>query len=141
MIMKKTKFEPINLEQPYMPYQPFIPKMPMVYVDKALEKGMGLPPIKESFISQSEYGAKCMLIGYEYGQKKAKKKYKKRLKRLKAMLEENNNKALGILKTIEKNDITGLSFAFEPTEEEDNDSDRKISTDEEGRSFKQALPL
>lgn len=58
-----------------------IPDMPEVYLQKAIEK-IGLPPIKGSYQSDSDYGAKCMLIGYD----DARKKYKKKIKKLKAQL-------------------------------------------------------
>ena len=40
-------------------------------------------------------------------------------KKLKAELKAANNKPLGILKEIEQGDVRGLSFAFEPLQQED----------------------
>lgn len=75
----------------YQPIEPIhkspeVNKLPPIfecYVNEAIKKGLGLPPSKEVFMTTSDYGAKCMLIGI-----------------------------------LEKNDITGLSFAFEPEEEQ-----------------------
>ena len=108
---KKVKFESIE--------QRTIPTMPEVFTRKAIELGLGLPPLKETFVSSQDYGAKCMLLGYEFAKKKYKKKYKKQIKKLKAELKAANNKPLGILKEIEQGDVSGLSFAFEQVQQEE----------------------
>lgn len=107
---KKPKFEQIT-----------IPTMPEIYKQKAIALGLGLPPFKETFVSSTDYGAKCMLLGYEFAKKKYKKKYKKQIKKLKAELKAANNMPLGVLKAIEENDVKGLSFAFEPLQQEGNE--------------------
>ena len=99
-----------------VPEQENIPIMPAYYVPKAINKGLGLPPTKKPFITNDEYGARCMLLGYDI----AKKKYKKKIKKLKAKLKAREDEPIGILHTIEKNDVRGLSFAFEPAEEAEN---------------------
>ena len=102
------------------PEQIKVPNMPPFFIPKAIKKGLGLPPIKKPFITDDEYGAKCMLFGYDL----AKKKYKKKIKRLQAKLKAREDEPIGILHTIEKNDVRGLSFAFEPPEEsEKNECD------------------
>lgn len=111
----------------YQPIEPIhkspeVNKLPPIfecYVNEAIKKGLGLPPSKEVFMTTSDYGAKCMLIGYEKGRKQTKKKYKKKIKELKAKLKKADKKSIGkLIDTLEKNDITGLSFAFEPEEEQ-----------------------
>lgn len=66
--------------------QVYTPPIPEVYIKRSIDKGLGLPPIKEHFMSVYEYGAKCMLKGYEAGKEDAKKKYKKKIKLLKQEL-------------------------------------------------------
>lgn len=102
-----------------MPEQKQIITMPEVYTKRALKLGLGLPPLKEVFVTNNDYGAKCMLLGYDFAKKKYKKKYKKQLKKLRAELKAANNKPLGVLKAIENNDIKGLSFDFERLQQED----------------------
>ena len=97
-----------------------IPIVPAFYIPKAINKGLGLPPTKQPLMNDDEYGARCMLLGYDL----AKKKYKKKIKKLKAKLKAREDEPIGILHTIEKNDVRGLSFAFEPAEEtEKNECD------------------
>lgn len=96
-----------------------IPIMPAYYVPKAINKGLGLPPTKKPFITNDEYGARCMLLGYDL----AKKKYKKKIKKLQAKLEAREDKPIGIMHTIEKNDVKGSSFIFEAEEVEKNECD------------------
>lgn len=103
----------------YEPDQKEIITMPEIYTKQALELGLGLPPLKEVCITNKDYGAKCMLLGYEFAKKKYKKKYKKQLKKLRDKLKAANNKPLGVLRAIENNDIKGLSFAFEPLQQEE----------------------
>ena len=110
MIFKKDYCEPEQIK---------IPTMPEVYTNRAIKLGLGLPPLKEIFVTNNEYGARCMLLGYEFAKKKYKKKYKKQLKKLRAELKAANNKPLGVLKAIENNDIKGLSFAFEQLQQEE----------------------
>ena len=96
-----------------------IPPIAECYVNEAIEKGLGLPPLKEQFMTISDYGAKCMLIGYEKGRNQTKKKYKKKIKKLKAKFKKADKKSIGKpIDTLEENVITGLSFAFEPEEQE-----------------------
>lgn len=97
----------------------FIKPEPEIYVKKAIEKGLGLPPLKEYTMPYQEYGAKCMLLGYQEGKRRSKKKYKKTIKKLQAKLKERT--PIGVLKNIEKNDIAGLSFVFDPSKEECKD--------------------
>lgn len=89
---------------------------PDIYLKKAIEKGLGLPPAKEYLMPYQEYGAKCMLLGYQEGKRRSKKKYKKAIKKLQAKLKERT--PLGVLKNIENNDVSGLSFVFEPNIED-----------------------
>ena len=71
-----------------------VPTMPDDYINKALDKGLGLPPIKESFINTANYGAKCMLIGYKAGKKATKKRYKRKIKLLNQKLKAVKNKPI-----------------------------------------------
>ena len=103
----------------YEPETKDIITMPEIHVKQALDIGLGLPPLKEVFTTTNDYGAKCMLLGYDFAKKKYKKKYKKQIKKLKAELKAANNKPLGILKEIEQGDVRGLSFAFEPLQQEE----------------------
>lgn len=103
----------------YEPEQKEIITMPEFYTKKALELGLGLPPLKEVFVTNNDYAARCMLLGYEFAKKKYKKKYKKQLKKLRTKLKAANNEHLGVLKAIKDNDVTGLSFAFEPLQQEE----------------------
>lgn len=71
-----------------------VPTMPDVYINKAIDKGLGLPPFKEPFINTANYGAKCMLIGYKAGKKATKKRYKKKIKLLNQKLKAVKNKPI-----------------------------------------------
>lgn len=82
MFEKKYEYKPIELPEPESYHG---------YTLKAIEKGLGLPPRKDSFMSYIDYGAKCMLIGYKAGKKEAKRKYKGKIKLLKRKLEDNSN--------------------------------------------------
>ena len=56
-------------------------------------------------MTTSDYGAKCMLIGYEKGRKQTKKKYKKKIKELKAKLKKADKKSIRKpIDTLEEND-------------------------------------
>lgn len=56
--------------------------MDMNYTLKVINKGLGVPPIDYGqFSSSSEFGAYCMLLGYEKAKKKYKQKYKEKYKK------------------------------------------------------------
>lgn len=71
-----------------------VPTMPDVYINKALDKGLGVLPIKEPYINTANYGAKCMLLGYKAGKKATKKRYKKKIKLLNQKLRAVKNKPI-----------------------------------------------
>ena len=71
-----------------------VPTMPDVYINKAIKKGLGMPPAKEPFVNTANYGAKCMLKGYKAGKKAAKKRYKKKIKHLNQELKAVKNKPI-----------------------------------------------
>ena len=104
-----------------LPEQKEIITMPEVYTKRALKLGLGLPPSKEVFITNNDYGAKCMLLGYNFAKKKYKKKYKKQLKKLRAELKAANNTPFDVLKEIDDNDVREISFAFEPMQQDEGD--------------------
>ena len=56
-----------------------VPTMPDIYINKALDKGLGLPPIKEPYINTANYGAKCMLIGIKLVRRQLKRDIKRKL--------------------------------------------------------------
>mgnify|MGYP003288066917 CR=1 FL=1 len=85
--------QPLKKRPEDMPV-PSVPTMPDVYINKALDKGLGVPPIKEPYISTANYGAKCMLIGYKAGKKATKKRYKKKIKLLNQKLKAVKNKPI-----------------------------------------------
>ena len=107
MFSRKVKFEDVAQKMT-------IPPMPTDYVLKALEKGLGLPPLRPEFLKIDEYGAKCMLIGFKEGKRRNKKKYKKKIRLLQLELQQARKEPLGKLKKIcETTDPSGVTFEIE----------------------------
>ena len=93
----------------------------MNFREKCIKNGLGIISPNTENMPNDVFAYKCMNAGYERAKKKYKakiKKLKKKNKKLEKQLREAKAKPLGILKTIEKGDIEGLSFAFEPNIEE-----------------------
>ena len=90
--------------------------------EKCIKNGMGIISANtKDMLNSDDYAYKCMNAGYERAKKKYKakiKKLKKKNKKLEKKLREAKAKQIGILKTIKKGNIEGLSFAFEPNIEE-----------------------
>lgn len=84
------KYPFYQAQNPVEPLELKIPEMPDVYCKKAIELGLGIPPVKPLYQSSTDYGAKCMVEGYEKGYKDAKKKFKKKIKKMKKELKEAN---------------------------------------------------
>lgn len=84
------KYPFYQAQNPVEPLELKIPEMPDVYCKKAIELGLGMPPLKPPYQSSTDYGAKCMVEGYEKGYRDAKKKFKKQAKKLKKELKELN---------------------------------------------------
>ena len=84
------KFPFYQATEELKPLELKIPEMPEIYSKKAIELGLGIPPLKPPYQSSNDYGAKCMVEGYEKGYKDAKRKFKKQAKKLKKELKELN---------------------------------------------------
>ena len=85
-----SKFPFFQATEELKPLELKIPEMPDIYLKKAIEVGLGMPPLKPPYQSSNDYGAKCMVEGYEKGYRDAKKKFKKQAKKLKKELKELN---------------------------------------------------